>query len=42
MGGEDQGIQTRGVKKDYREPGDEEGLPGRGDTGSSSVRTGSI
>jgi hypothetical protein len=37
--GAEKGIQTRGVKKDYKEPGEEEGLPGRGDSGSSSLRT---
>jgi len=41
-GAENKGIQTRGVEKDYKEPGDEEGLPGRGDSGSSSLRTGTI
>lgn len=36
------GGRTRGVKGDYAEPGDEEGLPGRGESGSSSLRMGSI
>lgn len=35
------GGKTRGQKGvNYREPGDSEGLPGRGDSGSSSPRTG--
>ena len=38
--GGEKGRTTRGVKKDYKEPGDEEGLPGRGESGSSSLRTG--
>ncbi|KAF8536985.1 hypothetical protein BDD12DRAFT_982429 [Trichophaea hybrida] len=42
MGKVGEGVKTRGVKKSYREPGDEEGLPGRGDSGSSSLRTGDI
>lgn len=36
------GSRTRGAGKgmDYTEPGDTEGLPGMGDSGSSSLRTG--
>lgn len=37
--------RTRGATKPkgtYREPGDKEGLPGRDDSGSSSLRTGEI
>lgn len=40
--GETVAGRTRGAGKrkgTYREPDDTEGLPGRGDTGSSSLRT---